>query len=75
MCLVILILPLARLMKNLKAHDYLRELKRFLPFSDPSKAGQRGRLRMTRMAPFCCGKKRRTKIESLRFGYAPLFVP
>ena len=43
MCLVILILPLARLMKNLKAHSYFRELKRFLPFSDPSKAGQRGR--------------------------------
>ena len=42
MCLVILILPPARLMKNLKAHSYFRKLKRFLPFSDPSKARQRG---------------------------------
>ena len=42
MCPVILILPLARLMKNLKTHGYLRELKRFLPFLDPSEAGQRG---------------------------------
>ena len=41
MCLVILILPLARLMKNLKAHGYFRELKRFLPFSDLSEDGQR----------------------------------
>ena len=65
MCLVILILPLARLMKNLKAHDYLRELKRFLPFSDPSENGQRGRLRMTRMALFCCDKTQRTEIENV----------
>ena len=42
MCLVILILPLARLMKNLKAHDYLRELKRSLPFSDPSQGQAKG---------------------------------
>ena len=42
MCLVILILPPARLMKNLKAHGYLRELKRFPPFSDPSRAWQGG---------------------------------
>ena len=33
MCLVILILPLARVMKNLKAHSYFREFNRFLPFS------------------------------------------
>ena len=50
MCLVILILPLAQLMKNLKAHGYFNGVKRFLPFSDPSEAGQGGRLRMTRMA-------------------------
>ena len=75
MCLVILIPPLARLMKNLKAHDYLRELKRFLPFSDPSQAGQGVGLRMTGMAPFYCDKTRRTEIECPRFGYAPLFVP
>ena len=42
MCLVFLILPLAQLRKNLKAHSYFRELKRFLPFSDLSQAGQRG---------------------------------
>ena len=49
MCLVILILPLAQLMKNLKAHGYCNG-KRFLPFSDPSEVGQGSRLRMTRMA-------------------------
>ena len=65
MCLVILILPLARLMKNLKAHIYFRRIKRFLPFSDPSEGGQWGRLRMTRTAPFYCGKTRRTKIKKL----------
>ena len=65
MCLVILIPPLARLRKNLKAHRYFRELKRFLPFSDPSKAGQGERLRMTRMASFYCGKTRRTEIENV----------
>ena len=42
MCLVILILPLAQLMKNLKAHIYFRD-KRFLPFLDPSEVGQGGR--------------------------------
>ena len=40
MCLVILILPLARLMKNLKAHGYFNELKHFLSFSDSSQGGQ-----------------------------------
>ena len=30
MCLVILILPLARLMKNLKAHIYFRGIETFL---------------------------------------------
>ena len=60
-----LILPLARLMKNLKAHSYFRGLKRFLPFSDPSEDGQGGRLRMTRMASFYCGKTRRTEIENV----------
>ena len=42
MCLVILILSLAWLMKDLKAYGYFREFERFLPFSDPSGAGQRG---------------------------------
>ena len=65
MCLVILILTLARLMKNLKAHNYFRKLKRFLPFSDPSQGWQGGRLRMTRMAPFYCGKTQRTEIENV----------
>ena len=53
MCLVIPILPLARLMKNLKAHIYFRGIKRFLPFSDPSEGGQGGRLRMTRHILYC----------------------
>ena len=76
MCLVILILPLARLRKNLKAHRYFRKFKRFLPFSDPSEDGQRGRLRMTRMAPFYCGKTRRTEINKLdvRSTYAKLNI-
>ena len=55
MCLVILILPLAQLMKNLKAHGYFNGVKRFLPFSDPSEVGQRGEAQddRTHIISFC----------------------
>ena len=69
MCLVILILPLAQLMKNLKAKTFPAILRSFV------RPGKGVGLRMTRMAPFYCGKTQRTEIECPRFGYAPLFVP